>query len=440
MSLAAAAPAALSLPARRRPLVDSRYIGALVGMAWLVPILATVVTIASYTAPAPYPAAPFDLFHQYPVVAGAVTSVVAWLILSIFYAPFASAAEANGSSFGDLQERLAQLTVRLETWSAGCGDRASASAFQEARARRDLILADLPRGGVRWVLSSGYVTAWKDLHRAEEALLTVAPLTVLVGEALYDEWRLTGSNIDQHDNLLALLQKARHYIEPATLDDSPVAATPSSAVGLAAPPLSTEALKDVRTIIAKVRRSVNEFRDSRWSGLIRSRNLLMGTMVLTELFAYGLLGLVLTVQPPISSVTAAFIFFLVGAVIGLFNRLSKQEGTGSTLDDYSLAKTRLILTPVFTGLSAVAGVLLTAIVTTSGLTNLASSTGSTVKIPPLMDIFNLDKFRLGLPLAALFGWAPGLLVGRLQQMTDQYKVDIKSSEASTETSKSAPSS
>jgi hypothetical protein len=97
--------------------------------------------------------------------------------------------------------------------------------------------------------------------------------------------------------------------------------------------------------------------------------------------------------------------------------------------------TRLIATPVFSGLAAVGGVLLTAMITMSGLTSLAgtATTNSTVTIPPLMDIFNLDKFRLGLPLAALFGWAPALFVGRLQNWTDQYKADLKSSQPSSDT-------
>jgi hypothetical protein len=429
---------------RRSGLVDSRYVGALVATAWLAPILATVVTVAAYTAPKPYPPPPFDLFHQYPVPAGVVTALVLWLLLCVGYAPFATARGVNVNSFGDLVLRLSQLNVRLETWQVGCSDGPSASACREARAKRDVIVSDLQRGGVRWVLATGYATVWKDLHRAEEALLTVAPISVLLGEALYDEWRLTGSRIDQHDNLLGLVQRARQAIEAPGIGGtlapgkSDLVAGPAPIVVGAASTseaLSIEALKDIRTIIARVRRAINEFRDGRWSALIRARNLLIGSLLLTELFAIALLFMVLTVQPPIASVSAALIFFLVGAVVGLFNRLSRQDAAGTTIDDYSLSMTRLIATPVFSGLAAVGGVLLTAMITMSGLTSLAgtATTNSTVTIPPLMDIFNLDKFRLGLPLAALFGWAPALFVGRLQQWTDQYKADLKSSQPASDT-------
>jgi hypothetical protein len=425
---------------RRNMLVDNRYVGALVATAWVAPILATIVTVASYTAPKPYPPAPFNLFHDYPVPAGVLTAVALWLLFCVGYAPFATAQGANVNSFGDLILRLNQLNVRLSTWQTGCGDGASASAYLEARVKRDVIVAELHRGGIRWVLATGYVTAWKDLHRAEEVLLTVAPIPVLVGEALYDEWRLTGSTIDQHDSLLGLIQRARQAIEAPGIGGTLSSAKPELVAGpapLAVAPapeaLSIEALKDIRTIISRVRRAVNEFRDGRWSALIRARNLLIGSLLLTELFATALLFLVLTVQPPIASVSAGFIFFLVGAVVGLFNRLSRQDAAGTTIDDYSLSMTRLIATPVFSGLAAVGGVLATAMITMSGLTSLAGTTSSTVIIPPLMDIFNLDKFRLGLPLAALFGWAPALFVGRLQQWTDQYKADLKSSQPASDT-------
>lgn len=442
-----AASAPLPIAVRRSRLVDSRYVGALVATAWVAPILATVVAVASYTAPKPYPPPPFDLFHQYPVPAGVLSALALWLLLCVGYGPFATAQGANVNSFGDLILRLNQVSVRLNTWPAGCSDGPIVSAYLDVYTKRDVIVADLQRGGVRWVLGTGYVTAWKDLHRAEETLLTVAPIPVLVGEALYDEWRLTGSTIDQHENLLELVQRARQAIEAPGIRGTLVPTVPDLvagpapiAVGAASTPeaLSVEALKDIRTIIARVRRAVNEFRDGRWSALIRARNLLIGSLLLTELFAAALLFLVLTVQPPIASVSAGIIFFLVGAVVGLFNRLTSQDTAGTSIDDYSLSMTRLIATPVFSGLAAVGGVLLTAMITMSGLTSLTGTSSSTVTIPPLMDIFNLDKFRLGLPLAALFGWAPSLFVGRLQQWTDQYKADLKSSQAAPESATAPP--
>jgi hypothetical protein len=51
-------------------------------------------------------------------------------------------------------------------------------------------------------------------------------------------------------------------------------------------------------------------------------------------------------------------------------------------------------------------------------------------VPELGKIFNLDTYRFGLVLAAIFGWTPGLLVDRVTKVTEGYKEALKDSEAS----------
>jgi hypothetical protein len=61
----------------------------------------------------------------------------------------------------------------------------------------------------------------------------------------------------------------------------------------------------------------------------------------------------------------------------------------------------------------------------------SSGTQSSGRIAPLPDIFSLDTYPYGLLIAAIFGLAPGLLLGGLQQQSDKYKEYLKSSQATT---------
>ncbi len=118
-----------------------------------------------------------------------------------------------------------------------------------------------------------------------------------------------------------------------------------------------------RAILRVVRRTVNEFRDDRSDGLVRAHNRLIGTMVFTGLTAYVLLALALLAEVPSRTIEAAAAFYLVGAIVGLFNRLHAESGTEAAIQDYGLSRARLIQTPLFSGLAAVGGVLLTAMLT-----------------------------------------------------------------------------
>ena len=308
----------------------------------------------------------------------------------------------------------------------------TSSAFAEAARHRDSAINQLQRNGSEWILAQGYLAVWKRIHRAEEALIEIESRPDVVGDALYDEWRLQDSTIDHRDGLLKQLRQARTFLQSIAVPAASLA-TPRPTADREPSSNGVGSEADARAVIRAVRHALNDFRDDRWEGLVRARNLLMGTMILTELFAFALLALAILEKAPAAAVAAAIVFFLVGAVVGLFNRLSQQAAAGTTVDDYSLAEVRLLVTPVFSGLAAIAGVVLTGTVTLSGLTGLvepAASARAAVTLPILADIFDLDKFRIGLLLAALFGWAPTLVAGRLQQFTDRYKRDIESTEPS----------
>jgi hypothetical protein len=298
-------------------------------------------------------------------------------------------------------------------------------AFQEALGHCAFIAAELETAGPRWVTASGYIALWKRIHRAEEALVEIEPRTQVVADALTDEWRIQNSTMQHGDDLAAELRAARKILE---------AVVPSATT-------NTASEAEARAVVRRVRFAVNDFRDQRRGAIVRARNLLYGTMIMTELFAFALLGLAVIDRAPGAAIVAAIVFYLVGALVGLFNRLSQQASAGTMVEDYGLAWVRLILTPTLSGLAAVGGVVLTGMLTLSGLTGLvqpgSSGTASTVNLPVLADIFDLNKFRIGFILAVVFGGTPILISNRLQQLTDQYNKDLKSTEATSGSSSKA---
>jgi hypothetical protein len=118
-------------------------------------------------------------------------------------------------------------------------------------------------------------------------------------------------------------------------------------------------------------------------------------------------------------------FYIVGAIVGLFSRLGAEAEAEAAVEDYGLSRARLFHTPLFSGLAAVGGVVITLL-----LDNMLNGSGQTPQpAMPLADIFDLNQNRQGLVIAAVFGLTPSLLVRRLQEQTDTYKKELRSSEA-----------
>jgi hypothetical protein len=333
----------------------------------------------------------------------------------------ASARQANAGSYADLSERLVGLDARLAAVPAA----SRTSAFGEATKHLDFVAAELESKGPRWIAAVGYITLWQRLHRADEALVDIEPRSQVLADSLTDEMRLQDSTIDHHVDLVADLESARQYLLTQRVAD-----------GAATSGIRSET--QARALLRKVRSAIDDFRDKRRAALVRARNLLMGTMIITELFAFLLLALAVVNGAPRGAVVAGIVFYLVGALVGLFNRLAQQASTGTMVEDYSLAGVGLILTPTLSGLAAVGGVALTGMLAMSGVMGLVQPNGSTtsaasapVTVPMLSEIFDLNKFRLGLLIAALFGGTPALLSGRLQQLTQQYQKDLKSTDPMT---------
>jgi hypothetical protein len=235
-------------------------------------------------------------------------------------------------------------------------------------------------------------------------------------------------------------------------------------------------LAEARAVLREVRRTINEFRDGRWDGLVRSRNRLLTTVIFTGLMAYVLFALAVVLSAPPESVVAAAAFYLVGAIAGLFSRLRSDATREAAIEDYGHSTAQLVHAPLFSGLAAIGGVgliaLLPALVPPPAATPAATPTvtpttttvvgapgavatatptvtptptatppanaaaplrtQTTLAAPPLKDIYNLDQNPAGLLIAAIFGLTPALLIDQLGRQAERYKADLRSSESSSQ--------
>lgn len=385
-----------------------------------------------------------------------------------------------------IAERRRMLSKRLDALAGQAADPKTHRDLCEARAcvnavrRRLRAKSAMPRPQL-------VLTLWRLLHLAEEALIPLEALPVVLEGALYDELRLEGSTIDSTNQLLLRLRRAVLALSPeaaAYLDQQPparlVAATnqPSAAAMPAPSPLpgsgadpnalpAHPACEEVspctqaRLILRQVRRAINEFRDSRHSGLIVAAHNLRLVTGWSAFFTYLLLGFCIAAGARANVLITVMVLYLVGAVVGLFKRLSAEISADAASEDHGLFGARLVVTPLLSGLAAVGGVVLTIMIysvatgapaipnlatapqapaTTAVVSSDASrsrpelaTTGATdggeMRLPSLDLVFDMDKFPFALILAAAFGLTPNLLISGLQTQTAKLRSDLRSSEA-----------
>jgi hypothetical protein len=405
---------------------DNTYLTALIASSAAVPIVASMITVAVYVAPFSN-----DLHRWIAVPLGAIITVIFWLLFAIPCRRFALANKANRCSYGNLVNQLNDLTARIDVLknnqqgnTGPLPNNVSKIAFNEARAWCNDIVNELKCKGLCWLLATGYINMWKLLHHAEEALIEIEPIEAVINRAIHDELCIQDSNMSNSEELL---DKVRIAVKKLS---------PSAAVYLTKQPRHQEARgvphsknnkncsdpeMEARIALREVRRTLNEYRDNLWEGLIRSRNRLMMIVTITGFLAYILLCLPIVSNIDPSYVVAATIFFLVGAILGLFNRLYLETKVDNAVNDFGLSMARVIATPVLSGLGAVGSVLV--------ITLLTGAIQTSLKFPDdFTGIYTINPWHI--LLAAVFGLAPGLLIRMLQQKAESYKTDIKSSKAS----------
>ena len=122
------------------------------------------------------------------------------------------------------------------------------------------------------------------------------------------------------------------------------------------------------------------------------------------------------------------VFYIVGAMAGLFGKIYSQSKASAGGDDYGLSLVRLISTPLISGLAGIGGAFLYSMLI------LQVIPGSSIS---LLSIFNINRLDY-LIAAAVFGYAPNLLMKGLQ--SNKYVSALESSQTSRSTDSSTQQS
>jgi hypothetical protein len=392
---------------------------------------------------------------------GGVAAAAALLVIVLLFGPPSRVETANARTYGALYGELLEVDARLDIGAhravASCAPAGGlpgstttgagiaptdlrASARSEAIMFRNAFVTAMMKADdpARWVTGTGYVDLWNDIHHAEEALVLFEPLDLVLSDARHDRLRLQGALMDQGPDLLTELDQAVNTLtcarSPAGSMRAALGRVRAAAAGIlpagdrtgrhpSGPSRCDE--MGARVKLRDVRREINTFRDDNRDGIVRARAQLLETV-----FVLGILLCILVSLAIMLSVTQwifdnALWVYVVGVAVGLFNRLYVDSTADTVVDDFGLARARLIALLVFSGLAAVGGVLVMSIV-------------SNVTVPPqgrtgtwLGVVFDLIAHPSNVLVAAVFGLTPSLLISALQQQTTKYANNIKSSNATT---------
>lgn len=460
-----------------------------IAVAPFVPSLGTCITIGALLrhlhtpdVPVPEVARPLHYVVETPLVAGIINVLIAWFLLWIVYQVLglSDVSRANAVSYNALLDRLEGVKARRD--QAGellkahervhdegtCDDcLLRQAAWQEVNEHIKRFESELGRPGPHWATGTGYIALWKRVLTAEEALIQLEPVESVIAGAHYDELRCRGSAISYRDDLQKRVVLAAGFLRSLQTTSWQVLGAPAVRVPVPDPSgrrtpievasawirrsrlsgwvrrarlvvvsVPSDSVKgprseaEARTTLRRVRHSINQFRTERWAGLVRARNQLMTTTGLTGLALYAAVWLGIMMlerygpegRDPAEVIAYAALFFLIGGAIGLFNQCYRDTKALTAVDDYGLTPARLMATPLVSGVAAVSGVVL-----------ILSATAG------LHDFTSPDKLAFNVVAAATFGLTPTILLDRLLQQTEQFKAEIRASEA-VETSKQADAS
>src|SRR5258707_4568357 len=421
------------------------YGAAVVGGFAVVPSVAAAITVAIFLAELNVPGA-------YIVIWGMLVTLAAWLLISIPMSFLTSRDRVNARSYGLLISRLSQLETRLNVIQNRNPDPDKLEEYQEVALEEaynnfqelDTMLYE-STSRLPWVLGLGYVVAWFRIHRAEEALIDVEPVEMVVRGAFHDKMAITDSQMSNSSDLLNQLRTAVKALDPAMgdvfrtgdtasqeteqlqdlldsvqqlgqgvqqiaknssvkLDDNQTHKKGHGQPGTKGPSPESEA----RLTIREIRQTLNEFRDHQWEGLIRARNRLMSGIFVTGLVTFLLLCIALLSASSGSSdsqsghaaLLAAAAFYVVGAIAGLFGTIYRESTMSIGVDDYGLSLARLIGTPMLSGLAGVGGAFLYSVLI------LQTTPSASLTISSIFTLSRLDY----LIAAVIFGFAPNLII------------------------------
>lgn len=369
-----------------------RFKASLLITAPAAPIIATIVGALRVIVFSSGEGAAFDVPGF--LLGGAVFLLGVWLLLAgvHLFLGWSRAERANATSYQLLANRQADLHTMAQEYApttAEVGDERWCQRVHIARENLRAHLAALDEGltgeGTQWVLGSGYIALWRQVHRAETEALYLAPPEEVAAAAEQVGRRLTGAKMPAKD-----IEAMQRHLEEA----KKVLLGKASAKSM-----EHHAVADIQQIVW----AVHQFRDNAWNELANARNHLLLAMGLSGLVMYPLLGLALIAGVSREVIAGAAAVYLVGAIAGLFSQLYRRSRTGTLHDDYGLATTRLIVGPQLSGLAAVLGVVLIGVVTAGAAQPFT-----------LEDAFASWQ-GTSLIGALVFGLTPGLLIDLIKE-------------------------
>jgi hypothetical protein len=392
----------------------NRYFGALVLLAAIIPLpfLAALITIIVYLSPSSFQ---WLGASTMVIILGLIITLVLWLLLAIPCMRFATAKDARPCDYEGLKGEVKALENRLKVVKEK--DEATQENAKEHKKARDIVISDVEAAvadintrlnsqDLHW-LSTGYVSLWDRINKADEAIIDVLPCETVIESANYEELRLNNSLVPDSEDLLTLLKNTIKTLRSAnatdTVSSDPNRSSPSTAINGQG---SQQSVQEARANIRKVKSALHKFTNERWDGLVRARNQLMVTAFLTTFFTYILVIIAILANVPRMNTIDAMVFYFLGAIVGLFGRLFDERNADTVMDDYGLSMARIIVTPLISGLAALVGVLF---VTTS----------STLDTIYTITIQNLV-------LAAVLGFSPNILINNLRSKSEAIKGQIKS--------------
>jgi len=383
---------------------------ALVLTGSLAPVLGQVVAVLAYpllpTRAGSSPAVPQSLPAAL-IIALAVTIIV-WALEFFLMAPMMSSPKAQPRFYTELIYRYQQVCDR---WThVGLKKVPVEVQTQLDWAHRALIGED-SGPSLRWALAYGYVSVLRAIHFAEEALILVELPERVLSDALYDELALGGSTIATRDALAKQIESARSGV--ATL--APVG-------DHQAREKIQETNREAREKLRVVRYAIDAFRDDARDGVVRARNQLLLAMFVVSALTFLLLGLAEASGVSVVALTTVAALYLVGAVVGCFNRLRIEAKQSSAEEDFGLFQARLLAMVLMSGLAAIGGVYLVA-----ALPALVPIQGATRPVPELATIFDLSSNSSCLLYAAIFGLVPENLTKLLFGTADKLQADLLTS-------------
>jgi hypothetical protein len=424
----------------------ARYFAALLFVAATssIPVLAGVITIVLDSTPTNLPKVDNTLSlsnqlvkvlhwlgpNTMVLILGLFITFIVWLLLGIFFQPFAtfeygrfSDPEHIKKEFSTLNAQYRVLKEERDREKKHRSDQSIGSdsengtvkdmALEEIKNQLHDIEEIMKRPGLLWVLSTGYINLWSRLHRVQEILLDLLPCQTIIDGAKNDDLRLFGSLIPNKDNLQVLIKNSISTLSSSTTTTSQDAKRRDQ--------------QAARSDLHKVRTALHKFTEERWEGLVLARNQIMLTAFVTGCFTYLLVAIAILSNVQQVIIIEGMVFYSLGIIVGLFGQLYNEwQSKDPVGDDYGLATARIIVTPLLSGLAAIVGVFLVVMLSITLITPQHSSSST---FPKLETIFAIDTYPQNLLYAAIFGFLPSLVIRLLQQRTDQVLSQIQSSSA-----------